>query len=378
MIILNVGYSLVRDICRLIVYFERDKVSRVCSFIVAGIFALCAAVLLLTIIIIPCFYTCKARKNGYITYGCCPSTKQKKILALSSINTDKEDTQCSTFITEGFLLSCELTAGLLYYIGDNLVLLLIEFFSGNESMLTIVKQCSVSVLLVAGLLYLIPLGKDVANGLKYMYGKKRGKNPDILSSFDDAPLWAQAQVPILLFTQNLTRVDTLYTAVTLGKKFSDNDCDIYRNTAYEVIAWFQWGSLTLTILVILVAMALWNAHQRKKSIIRTNKFKTKKNKENPCKDKEGCRTVYVIVMQLINCFVVAALYASYILADNAFPLRCAPNVKVTGFIRVALLWIVVSGSIIYISVFLVTSSNWGRIKKKTSKLSVSRAKRKSF
>ena len=300
-IFMNILYSYVRDGCQIgIAYNGRREATKIAQ-IIAFIFFLCVHV---------CF------SLGFLIKYVC---KQ-----LHSCQEENYNWICFYVIEAG--------AGTLYYVGNNLVSVVTEFTEETNS--TIPEDprnvdprlrkalvASDVILLFAGFLYLIPLVKDTAKGLKGL-NKDENKHKEISkeASGKDAQSYCCSefiiyQLPLLSMIQHLPKTDTLFSVTTMSGKFTDYDCKIFQNSAYyHGATWAMWGLLMVTLFITLSVLVLRYTSSNMKYCAK------------------------VLVVQIILSLLISVLFGAYILADNPFPLRCRPSERAEVGIRLVL-WV---------------------------------------
>ena len=346
-IIVNSIYSIIQDSCHLINIYGSKASPEECSKIVLFFFVLFSLILFIfTMIVTPLYYkylhdhgmrsTNDANAGTAITsqspiYGA-TNTASKPTHKSGILNGDPASPGETISNKKVLIKDCILAvfgrmALVLYYVGDNLVPTLQEFppTEISEKHMDDAKQASVFLLLFAGILFFIPLSENIIHGLNII--RREGSSP--LLALRHHSLIVQKQIPILLFTRNLVKVDTLYSGVTVARiqKYT-NGC-MQTGSVYEGVAWSQWSAIVLATLVLLVVMVVLNS----------------------CFDLNSPKW-RITCHQLGNCIVVAILFGSYILVNDGYPLRCVPGHQAATIARLGL-WFISMIIILYVVIYLL-------------------------
>ena len=266
----------------------------------------------------------------------------------------------------------EMVAGLCYYIGDNLYVIMRDHVPLGCTDIC-VERCRVAsfiFLFIATMLYLITQSKHIYksftessahediqgtpstncrikcfNGCGCCFGCCcnccRDRRPGWCDWYECCKnLW-----PIILLPAYVPKVDTLYTAVEHGVGFYYNSCEEL-TPPYSRVSWVFFA---VTFVIIIIATIL--------AMIRYKCIESmKKDNSTLC--------------QLVVLFFITIMACSYLLADNRLPLNCTSNkVDAIHWARVGLFLL---ASIIFIfPVFPVLFTNLLRLYTKNARATAS-------
>lgn len=213
----------------------------------------------------------------------------------------------------------QVLAGLLYYIGDNLDLILSNI-GCTESCIARAQSASFAFLLLAGILYLI-LSSNTADRFAEVRSRTKWNND---MQYSDEPSSCEQLLPICVFIHNLSKFDTIYTAITLATRLSNNTCGTYHES-YEIVSWIYFSLVPLLLLAKIFGILIHHWLQHYSYI--------------------GWKTW---LCQCLSAFAVTVVISLYLLADNEFPLNCATeNRRILGIVRLVLMILV---AIIFLSI----------------------------
>ena len=249
----------------------------------------------------------------------------------------------------------EALAGTIYFVGDNLLSVVIEYTEETNS--TILKDigvdprireaqaASVLILMSAALLNLITLAKDTVKGLKALKENDKSHKPRTkASTTSDTGCGINKvmvhQLPFLLMIQHLPKADTLFTIATVSATFTDNDCMVFQNSVYyQGATWTMWGLLIVILFTTLIGLVFWNTPWD----------------GNWNKDKKKFITLGLRI--IFSSALISPLFGAFILADNPFPLRCGPSKITEEWIRLGL-W--VYSSVLLLTAAIILALFWGK------------------
>ena len=207
----------------------------------------------------------------------------------------------------------QVTAGLLYYFGDNLDNILTDYGSDIGCMQTCIRRvqsASFVFLFLAEMLYLV-----VERGKIFKEFRNLKEKPSSTWS-----VFINHLLPIILFVRYLPKIDAIYTAITLTTKLSNSTCEEFHDS-YEAVAWAYFSLIPAVLLAIFFTTLIYHWV--------TN------NWEN---DWGDCLPKCILgSCQAVSAIAVAIMISLYLLADNMFPLDCVSDSERTvGVMRLTL------------------------------------------
>ena len=245
----------------------------------------------------------------------------------------------------------QLIAGFLYYVGDNLDGMLIEFGSHvncNRTCMTRAYFADSIITFMAALLFVFLLNKDVAEGFIKLRKVSGSKEKDSKSNEERREAqnkctctrrWriCKLQLPILVTIRQIPKLNIIYSAITLASPLSNSTCETFLHRgSFISSSWIYLATLPITIFSAMLALLLYHWCM--------GGFKSKYN----------CIIVLSgSVWQVINIAVVSALIGLYVLADNLLPLNCISTSSMhIARIRVGL-WSLVVGLFLYVFTIII-------------------------